>query len=282
MMEIVNEKRTEPRLNYRWPVHFTKDNQEKTFPGQIVNVCSQGIAFLCHADENCPVPGQFLTTDFGVPYFNKSNSFDTVLFNRIGRVYRLDELSNQVNRVVLQFTEPLFFKPGSQDINDSEIQRRLENKTLSIIKAEEEAKVYNEALIRAENRIRFYTELSIKAEEKAKSEAQARAKAEARAKSETKLRVKAEKKAKTAEEQRSRTETESQKKTQFYAEQTAKIKEETAQTIAQIKAEAAETIAKLEEELKINGIIKIADKPPIKEVILKKVDKLVTDRNKIF
>lgn len=282
-MEIDNEQRAEQRLNYHWPVHFIKDDKEKTIPGQIINVCSQAIAFLCHANENCPHLGQPLTTNFGVPHFNH-NSFDTVLFNRSGHVCRLDELSNQVNRVVVQFAEPLFFKPGHQNINHSEIQERLENKALSIIKAEEEAKVYNEALNRAEERIKFYTEMSIKAEEKAKDAIQDKARAEARAKSEIKLRVKAEKKAEAEAQQRSRIEAEAQKKAQSYAEEIAKIKAETAQTLAQIKAETAETIVKIEEDLKTKGKvdIKISDKQPIKEIVLKKVDKFVTDRNKIF
>jgi hypothetical protein len=272
-MEIDNEQRAEQRLRYRWPVHFIKDDQEKTIPGQIINVCSQAIAFLCHANENCPHLGQLLTTSFGVPHFNHNNSFDTVLFNRTGHVHRLDELNSQVNRVIVQFTEPLFFKPGHQNINHSEIQERLENKALSIIKAEEEAKVYNEALNRAEERIKFYTELSVKAEEKAKDAIQDKARAEARAKSEIKLRIKAEKKAETEAKHRSRIEAEAQKKAQFYTEE-----------IAKIKAETAETIANIEEELKTKSKvdIKITDKQPIKEIVLKKVDKFVTDRNKIF
>ena len=283
-MERDNEQRAEQRLNYRWPVQFIKGDQEKTIPGQIVNVCSQAIAFLCHADENRPHLGQPLTTSFGVPHFNHNNSFDTVLFNRNGHVCRLDELSSQVNRVVVQFNEPLFFKPGHQNINQSEIQQRLENKALSMIKAEEETRVYNEALNRAEERIKFYTEMSVKAQERAKDAIEAKARAEARAKSEIKLRAKAEKKAVAEAEHRSRIEAEAQKKAQSYAEEIAKIKAETAKTLAQIKAETAETVAKIEEELKTKGNveIKITDKLPIKEVVLKKVDKFITDRNKIF
>jgi len=319
-MEKANEQRAEQRLSYRWPVHFTQDDKERAFPGQIVDVSSRGIAFLCHADKNCPYPGQLLRTNFGIPHFDQSNSFDTVLFNRIGRVYRSDELSSQIRRVVIQFTEPLFFKPGEQGISESDAQKRLEDKALSIIKAEEKAKVYDEALTRAEERIRSYAEAKAKSEEKlkaeieeryrteadlklevqkklsayaeattkakerAKTEAQARAKAEEKAKSEAKLRAKAEKKAKAEEEKRTKIKDESQKKTKFYAEEITKIKEEKAQAIAQIKAEAANTIAKIEEEAKVKGnsIIKSKDKQPIKEVVLKKVDKFVTDRNKIF
>lgn len=283
-MEKANEQRAEQRLSYRWPIHFTRDNEEKAFPGQVADVSSRGMAFLCHAGENCPHPGQFLTTNFGLPHFNRSNSFDTVLFNRIGRVYRLDELSDKVSRVVVQFTEPLFFKPGEQDISESDAQERLEAKAVSIVQAEEKAKVYDEALTRAEEKMRFYAEKKVKAEAKAKSEAQARAKSEARAKIEAKLRAKAEKKAKNEAEQRARIEAEAQKKAAFYAEEIERIKAEKAQAINQIKTGAADEIVKIKEQLKFMADTKdkTIDKQPIKDIVLKKVDKFVTDRNKIF
>lgn len=272
-MEEAAEQRAEQRLNYRWPVQFTQDNQEEAFPGQIVDVSSRGIAFLCHADENCPYTGQYLTTNFAVPYFDRSNSFDTVLFNRSGYVQRLDELSSQVHRIVVCFEEPLFFKPGEQGISESDLQNRLEAKTLSIIKAEEKAKVYDEALTRAEERIRFYAEAKAKTDARAKSEMQARVKAEARAKSEAKLRAKAEKQAKAEAERRTKVEAEAQKKDKQHA-----------QAMARLKAETAATIAKIEEDLKSMGIsnIKITDRQPIKDIVFEKVDKFVKDRNKIF
>lgn len=283
-MEKVNEQRAEQRLNYRWPVHFTRNDREKALSGQIVDVSSEGMAFLCRSDENCPNLGQLLKISFGAPHFNQSNSFDTVLFIRIGRISRIDKLSSQVNRFVFRFTEALFFKPGEQDISESDAQKRLEAKTLSIVKAEEKAKVFDEALIRAEEKIRLYTETKTKAEERAKSEIQARTKAEARANSEAKLRAKAEKNADIEASKRIKAETELQKKTEFYTGEIEKIKTEKARAISQIKAEAADTIAKLEEELKIRKYPKnkITEKQPIKEVVMKKVDKFVTDRNKIF
>ena len=283
-MEKTNEQRAEQRLIYRWPVHFTRDNQEKTFPGQIIDLSSQGIAFLCHADDNCPYPGQHLTANFAVPHFDCGDSFDTVLFNRTGYVHRLDELSSRVHRVVVQFAEPLFFKPGEQDINESDLQNRLEAKALSIIKAEEKLKVYDEALSRAEERTRFYAETNAKAQTTSKSEIQARVKAEARAKSEAKLRARAEKHAKDEAERRAKIEAELQKKDKLHAEERARIKAEKAQAIVQVKAETAETIAKIEQELRSMGIakIKITDKQPIKDIVLEKVDKFVKDRNKIF
>jgi hypothetical protein len=283
-MDKTNEQRAEQRLNYRWPVKFTQDNKEKVFPGQIVDISSHGIAFLCHADENCPHPGQQLTANFAVPHFDPDNSFDTVLFNRTGCVHRLDTLSSRINRVVVRFAEPLFFKPGEQEISESDLQKRLEAKALSIVENEEKVKVYDEALTRAEEQIRFYAETNAKAQAYAKSETQARVKAEARAKSEAKLRAKAEKQAKTEAERRAYVEAQAQKKNKLHTEEITRIKEENARAIAQVKDDMAETIAKIEQELKSMGItkIRITNKPPIKDVVLEKVDKFVKDRSKIF
>ena len=283
-MEEAAEQRAEQRLNYRWPVQFTQDNQEEAFPGQIVDVSSRGIAFLCHADENCPYTGQYLTTNFAVPYFDRSNSFDTVLFNRSGYVQRLDELSSQVHRIVVCFEEPLFFKPGEQGISESDLQNRIEAQALSIVKTEEKVKVYDEALTRAEEQIKFYTETNVKTQALVKSETQARVKAEARAKSEAKLRAKAEKQAKTEAERRAIIEAQAKEKDKLYAEEIARIKDEKDRSIAQVKTEMAQTIAKIEEKLRLMGIdnIKITGKQPIRDVVLEKVDKFVKDRSKIF
>ena len=283
-MEKTNEQRAEQRLSYRWPVKFTQDNKEKVFPGQIIDVSSQAIAFLCQADETCPHPGQYLTANFAVPHFDRGNSFDTVLFKRTGLVHRLDTLSSRIHRVVVRFTEPLFFKPGEQEISESDLQNRLEAQALSIVKSEEKVKVYDEALTRAEEQVRFYAETNVKAQAFAKSETQARAKAEARAKSEAKLRAKAEKQAKTEAERRAKIEAQAQKKDKLYAEEIARIKDEKARAIAQVKAETAEIIAKIEQELRTMGIdkINITDKQPIRDVVLEKVDKFVKDRSKIF
>ncbi len=148
-MDIAGEQRAEQRLRYRWPVSFARDVKEKPSPGQIVDVSSRGMAILCHADKNCPHPDQLVTVDFGVPHFDLADSFDAVFFNRIGRVCRVDSLSSQISRVAVQFAEPLFFKPGEQNISESDAQQRLQAKAHSISKAEEKARIYSEALANA-------------------------------------------------------------------------------------------------------------------------------------
>ncbi|MBN2180725.1 MAG: hypothetical protein JW715_02330 [Sedimentisphaerales bacterium] len=281
-MEKANEQRAEQRLNYHWPLQFTNDDKQKAISGQIVDISSQGIAFLCHADEYCPKTGQLLKTNFGVPHFDNSDSFDTVFFNRTGLVHRLDELSSRINRVVVRFKEPLFFKPGEQNISIPDAQNRLEAKSLSIVQAEEKVKVFNEALTRVEEKMNFYAETKEKAEAKAQSETRARAKAEARAKSEAELRKKAEKRAKTEAERRAKVEAEAQKKAELYAEEIARLKTEKTQAIAQIRAKATEIPIEEQPNIKGHDKIKNQDKKTLKNPVIEKVDKFIKDRNKIF
>ena len=315
----------------------------------MVDVSSKGMALLYHADEKCPHPNQSITTNFGVPYFDSGDSFDTVFFNRIGRVCRIDSLSSKVNRIAIQFAEPLFFKPGEQDINDSDTKQRLEAKAQLIVSAKEKTvakthakvkadnqvkpdvegskRLYSEALARAEERIRSYAEAKAqaeeklkaeiearhtsetkllaeseekirayaeakaRAEEKAKAETKARAKAETKAKTEARLRAKAEKKAETEAEKRAKIEDELQEKVELYTKQLAKVKIETAREIAGIKDHADDTIVKIKAECKPNSHEKESipnkntrdkAKPSDEGVLMDKVDKFITDRNRIF
>lgn len=279
----------------------------------MVDVSSKGMALLYHADKNCPKPDQFITTNFGVPHFDPDDSFDTVFFNRIGRVCRVDNLSSKVNRIAIQFEEPLFFKPGEQNIGDSDAKQRLQAKAQLIVSekekadlktqtntkvdnqikpdVEESAPLYSETLARAEERIRSYAEAKAQAEVKLKAEIEARHKSEAKAKTEAKLRAKAEKKARAEAEKRAKIEAELLKKTGLYAEQLAKLKAEAAREIAGIKNHADDTIVKIKAERKLKSQEKKSipkkntrdkAKPSGEGVLTDKLDKFITDRNRIF
>ena len=259
----------------------------------MVDISSKGMALLYYADENCPQPDQFITTNFGVPYFDSDDSFDTVFFNRIGRVCRVDSLTSKVNRIAIQFAEPLFFKPGEQNINDSDAKQRLEAKIQSIVRgkekkpskttakikgdtktksnAEEIERAYSEALARAEERIRSYAEAKAQAEEKLKTEIEAKARAEEKAKTETKAKAKAEAKAKTEAKLRAKAE----KKARNEAEKRAKIESELRETTEQkSKAHKKKTTRK-----KDTGD---EAKSPGESALMNKVDKFITDKNRIF
>ncbi len=118
-MDKNNERRTEQRLRYHWPVWLAEDFNETLSQGQMVDVSSRAAAFTCHADENCPYLGQELTARFSVPRFGPDDSFDMANFTRLGRICRVDNVNNFLRRIALQFAEPLSFKPGEQAGSES-------------------------------------------------------------------------------------------------------------------------------------------------------------------
>ncbi len=113
-MEKGVERRREQRLRYHWPIWFAEDFDEMLSQGQMVDVSSGGAAFTCHADGNCPYPGQQITARFSVPCFGAEESFDMANFTRTGEVRRVERVNDLVRRVAVQFGEVLPFKPGEQ------------------------------------------------------------------------------------------------------------------------------------------------------------------------
>jgi hypothetical protein len=292
-MGKIKEHRSEKRLRYRWHARFALNPNQKPLSGQMVDISSKGMALLYHADKNCPQTDQVITTNFGVPYFDSGNSFETVFFNRIGRVCRVDSLTSKVNRIAVQFAEPLFFKPGEQNISYSDAKQRLEAKAQSITGGKEKAvaiaqskvkednktkftdeeteRAYSEALARAEERIRSYAEAKAQAEEKLKTEIEAKARAEEKAKAEIKARTEAETKAKTEARLRAKAE----KKAKAEAEKRAKIEAELREkSKRKPKTQPKKTIEKknTQDKTKQSG----------EGILMEKIDKFITDRNKIF
>ena len=85
----------------------------------MVDISSEGIGFSCRADENCPRLGQQVATRFSIPRFNSDKSFDSVSFNRLGRICRVGKPNNFLRCVGAQFATPLPFKPGEQQPSGS-------------------------------------------------------------------------------------------------------------------------------------------------------------------
>lgn len=133
-MELImnenTERRREQRLRYHWPIWFAEDFNDALSQGQMVDISSAGAAFSCHADETCPYPGQQLTTRFSVPRFAQTDSFDMASFTRSACTCRVDNINSFLRRIVVQFAEPLPFKPGEQSESDTEAQQLLEAVTI--------------------------------------------------------------------------------------------------------------------------------------------------------
>ncbi|MFC1678088.1 PilZ domain-containing protein [Planctomycetota bacterium] len=116
-MQTAKNKRTEQRLRYPWLIQFAPNVKEPLSQGQIIDLSSTGLAFLCYINNKCPKPGQLLTTRFSVPMFDSQKCFDSVSFNRIGRVCRVHTDSDLLSKVAIRFARPLPFKPGQQPIS---------------------------------------------------------------------------------------------------------------------------------------------------------------------
>lgn len=129
-MEENNDRRKETRLRYQWPVWFAEDFNAMLAQGRMVDISSEGAAFMCPADESCPYLGQQVTTRFSVPRFGADDSFDMASFTRLGRICRLDDVDSFLRRVAIQFAEPLPFKPGEQADSESDAQKRLKAVTI--------------------------------------------------------------------------------------------------------------------------------------------------------
>jgi len=123
--ENSNDRRKEQRLHYQWPVWFAEDFNSILSRGQMVDAASQSMAFTCYADGNCPWPGQQITARFSVPRFGLDDSFDIASFTRTSRVCRVDNVNRFIRRIVIQFAEPLPFRPGEQAGSESETRERL-------------------------------------------------------------------------------------------------------------------------------------------------------------
>jgi hypothetical protein len=91
----------------------------------MVDISSAGAAFTCHADQDCHYPDKQITARFSVPRFAEEDAFDMASFTRTGRICRVDRVSNFLNRVAVQFAEPLPFKPGEQSHSQSGTTQRL-------------------------------------------------------------------------------------------------------------------------------------------------------------
>jgi len=129
-MERIQERRTEQRLRYHWPIWFAEDFDGVLAQGQMVDLSSRAAAFTCYADQNCPQPGENITTRFSVPRFGAADSFDMADFIRTAKIYRVDQVNGFLRRVAIQFAEPLPFKPGEQVDGENEAKQRLKFVTI--------------------------------------------------------------------------------------------------------------------------------------------------------
>jgi hypothetical protein len=130
------DRRKEKRLQYNWPVWFADyyDGDVELSQGQMFDITSESATFTCYADK-CPMEGEQITTRFSVPKYGDGDSFDMEHFIRSGKVFRIDQVSDFIRKVALEFVEVLPFRPG--EVEDSEALAIDTNQELTVNKAKE-------------------------------------------------------------------------------------------------------------------------------------------------
>jgi len=113
-VETRNERRTEQRLSYQWPIWFANGLSDGLIQGQMADVSSRGAAFTCYTDEQCPGTGEQITARFSVPDYGPDESFGMKNFIRLANVCRVEEVNSFIRRIAVQFAQPLPFRPGER------------------------------------------------------------------------------------------------------------------------------------------------------------------------
>lgn len=113
-MDAIENRRQEARLRFHWPIWYSGTQDRAISQGQMVDVSSRAAAFTCYTRDFCPGPDQKIHARFSVPQYGEDDSFGVADFVRTGSVFRIDRMNDLINRVVVQFDEPLHFKPGEQ------------------------------------------------------------------------------------------------------------------------------------------------------------------------
>lgn len=129
MNEHTTERRREKRLNYHWPIWFAEDFNDVLSQGQLVDLSSGGAAFTCYSDV-CPQKGQYITTRFSVPRYGQDNSFNMENYIRSGFICRIEHCNSFMKKIAIQFAQPLPFRPGEQEQNQSVQQTELQTAEL--------------------------------------------------------------------------------------------------------------------------------------------------------
>ena len=127
-MTDVAEKRSDQRLQYRWPVHFSQSPADTPSLGRMVDISSTGAAFICTMPEDCPERGKPVICRFSIPRFDSEISFDAANFKRIARVCRIDKIGD-LRRIAVQFLTPLPLKPDTQPISKYDRRYKLTTKS---------------------------------------------------------------------------------------------------------------------------------------------------------
>ena len=104
------ERRSEQRLRYFWPVWYSSDGSVDIQQGRMVDLCSGGVSFLA-PPGTYPEHGDQIWLRSSYPLIEEG-AFGMASFTTIGRVLRDETVGPLQRRVAVKFDAPLEHSPA--------------------------------------------------------------------------------------------------------------------------------------------------------------------------
>ena len=104
------ERRSEKRLRYFWPIWYSADGSLDIQQGRMVDLSSGGLSFLAPTGGN-PEAGDKIWLRSSYPLVEEG-SFGMASFTSIGEVLRSEKSGPMNSRLAVQFAEPLERRPA--------------------------------------------------------------------------------------------------------------------------------------------------------------------------
>ncbi len=107
-MNATQEKRTNDRIKFSWPLWFAYEGNDEVFRGQIQDLNQQHVSFT--VDQHvCPHVGQHIMTRFSYPR-SEEDQFDMDSYLHWGEVIRVDCVDWNHRRVAMRLHEQVKLK----------------------------------------------------------------------------------------------------------------------------------------------------------------------------
>ena len=119
-MQNFNEKRSEKRLVFGWPMQFCREKDKDFIQGQMVDVSRTHAAFTCNPQFN-PDSKDVLVVKITVPEYTSKDKFEKRDYIRFCTLFRVDQMSPLLKLIVVKFTAPLPFRPGEQKFGNQAV-----------------------------------------------------------------------------------------------------------------------------------------------------------------
>ena len=104
------ERRSEQRLRYFWPVWYSSDGSLDIEQGRMVDLCKGGVSFLAPAGTY-PDKGDQIWVRSSYPLV-EDGAFGMASFTTVGRVLRQENVGALQRRVAVKFDAPLEHSPA--------------------------------------------------------------------------------------------------------------------------------------------------------------------------